>query len=163
LSGDQALEYVRSRHADLVGDIGRTQRQQEVLQALKQKLNMSAIFDHLGELFHDLVGKAYTDLSQDELVSLGTFARKLPSQAISRLTLGPGHGKQNYGMLTHLVDPDLGSVQDVVLPNCANIQPEMNNIFNLGNAQSCQVDGPVSELKPHSLIAEKTPRKTDTS
>jgi LCP family protein required for cell wall assembly len=26
LTGDQALEYVRSRHADLVGDIGRTQR-----------------------------------------------------------------------------------------------------------------------------------------
>jgi polyisoprenyl-teichoic acid--peptidoglycan teichoic acid transferase len=26
LDGEQALEYVRSRHADLVGDIGRTQR-----------------------------------------------------------------------------------------------------------------------------------------
>src|SRR5205085_12026794 len=30
LNGEQALEYVRSRHADLIGDIGRTARQHEV-------------------------------------------------------------------------------------------------------------------------------------
>src|SRR5262249_39461256 len=45
LNGAQVLEYVRSRHADLVGDIGRTQRQQEVLQALKKKLAMSTVFN----------------------------------------------------------------------------------------------------------------------
>src|SRR5437660_2484723 len=42
LTGEQALEYVRSRHADLVGDIGRTQRQQQILDALKQKLTGSS-------------------------------------------------------------------------------------------------------------------------
>src|SRR6266849_11200833 len=40
LDGQQALEYVRSRHADLVGDIGRTNRQQAVLYALKKKLTL---------------------------------------------------------------------------------------------------------------------------
>src|SRR6266702_2207187 len=43
LNGLQALEYVRSRHADLVGDIGRTERQQQVLEALKKKLNVTSI------------------------------------------------------------------------------------------------------------------------
>src|SRR6266702_1891081 len=41
LNGVQALEYVRSRHADLIGDIGRTQRQQQILEALKLKLNLA--------------------------------------------------------------------------------------------------------------------------
>src|SRR5690348_15037868 len=45
LTGEQALEYVRSRHADLVGDIGRTQRQQQVLEALKQKLTVTSILN----------------------------------------------------------------------------------------------------------------------
>lgn len=141
LNGEQALEYVRSRHADLVGDIGRTQRQQEILQALKKKLDIATIFNHLTALFHDLSGKVYTDLSQSEMLSAGAFARNLPVHAIQRLTLGPGNGAQNYGTLSQTSDPGLDNSQDIVLPNCANIQPVINRIFDLGDAQSCQVNG----------------------
>ncbi len=141
LNGEQTLEYVRSRHADLVGDIGRTQRQQEVLQALKKKLGISNIFNHLTELLHDLAGKVYTDLSQSELLSVANFARDLPASSIHRLTLGPGQGNQNYGILTQTNDPNLDQSQDIVLPNCDAIQPVINRIFDLGTAQSCQVNG----------------------
>src|SRR5947209_10540850 len=68
LTGLQALEYVRSRHADLVGDIGRTQRQQQVLTALRQKLNVESVLGHLQQLIADLQGKVYTDLRSEELV-----------------------------------------------------------------------------------------------
>jgi LCP family protein required for cell wall assembly len=141
LSGDQALEYVRSRHADLVGDIGRTQRQQEVLQALKKKLDIATIFNHLSELFHDLTGKVYSDLSQSELLSVATFARDLPSSSMQRITLGPGAGDQNYGTLTQASDPSQDESQDIVRPNCATIQPVINRVFDLGDTQSCQVNG----------------------
>lgn len=141
LNGAQALEYVRSRHADLVGDIGRTQRQQEVLQALKKKLNVETIFNHLSELFRDLAGKIYTDLNQNEMLSVANFARNLPSDSIQRLTLGPGKGSQNYGTLTRTADTSLDQSQDIVLPNCANIQPVLNRIFDLGDTSSCQVNG----------------------
>ncbi|HEX7734758.1 MAG TPA: LCP family protein [Ktedonobacteraceae bacterium] len=141
LSGAQALEYVRSRHADLVGDIGRTIRQQEVLQALKKKLAINTIFSHLPELFHDLTGKAYSDLSQQEMFSMANFARTLPARSISRLTLGPGQGSQNYGTLSWTGDPDPDQNQDIVLPNCDTIQPAVNRVFELGDAQSCQVNG----------------------
>jgi LCP family protein required for cell wall assembly len=141
LAGDQALEYVRSRHADLVGDIGRTQRQQEVLQALKRKLDIETIFSHLSELFHDLSGKVYSDLNQSELVSVANFARTLPGESIQRLTLGPGKGDQNYGTLSQTSDPSLDESQDIVLPNCTAIQPVLNRVFDLGDAQSCQVNG----------------------
>src|SRR5258707_7261089 len=60
MNGQQALDYVRSRHADLVGDIGRTQRQQEVLTALKKKLNVSNVISNLTQLIADLKGKVYT-------------------------------------------------------------------------------------------------------
>lgn len=142
LDGSDTLEFVRSRHADLVGDIGRTQRQQKVLTTLKQKLNLPGTFNHLGEILNDLKGKIYTDLSQEELISFANFSRNLPAEAMQRLTLGPGTGKQNYGQLTQVNDPGLGETQDVLLPKCANIQPVINTIFGLGDVLSCQVNGP---------------------
>ncbi len=141
LDGEQALEYVRSRHADLIGDIGRTQRQQEVLAALKKKLNASSIFNHLPELFHDLAGKIYTDLNENELLSLANFARSLPSGSIKQLTLGPGQGNQNYGSIGQTNVPGPDGSQDIIVPNCSNIQPVINQIFNLGDTQSCQING----------------------
>ncbi len=112
LNGLQALEYVRSRHADLVGDIGRTQRQQQVLEALKKKLNVTSVLTNLPQLIADLKGQVYTDLSEQEI---------------------------NYATI---YDPTAGANQDVIIPNCAVIQPVMNRIFGLGDTQSCNVTGP---------------------
>jgi hypothetical protein len=38
-------------------------------------------------------------------------------------------------------DSSVGTNQDVVIPHCENIQPVINRIFGLGNAQSCNVTG----------------------
>ncbi|MGH2507748.1 MAG: LCP family protein, partial [Ktedonobacteraceae bacterium] len=56
LDGPTALEYVRSRHADLVGDFGRSARQQQVLSALKTKLVNPNIFGQLQQISNDLNG-----------------------------------------------------------------------------------------------------------
>src|SRR6185312_3580753 len=141
MTGEQALNYVRSRHADLVGDIGRTQRQQQVLTALKAKLNVANVFSHLTQIIADLKGKVFTDLSEQEMIAFANFGRTLSGSAIQRLTLGPGHGSQDYGDYATLYDPWAGANQDVVLPHCATIQPVINRIFGLENAQSCNVGG----------------------
>ncbi len=141
MNGQQALDYVRSRHADLVGDIGRTQRQQEVLTALKKKLNVSNVISNLTQLIADLKGKVYTDLSEQEMIAFANFGRTLSSSAIQRITLGPGTGSQNYGDLATVYNPSAGSNQDVVIPHCNTIQPVVNRIFGLGDAQSCNVNG----------------------
>jgi len=138
LDGNTALEYVRSRHADLVGDIGRTQRQQEVLEALKKRLTLPVIFNHLSALAHDLEGQVYTDLGQGELLSLANFARDLPTRDVHRLTLGPGKGKKNYGSYASVYDPTARAQQDVIVPNCTNIQPVINRIFDLMYDENCQ-------------------------
>ena len=141
LGGLEALEYVRSRHADLIGDIGRTQRQQQVLEALKKKLNLTSVLSHLPELIADLQNQVYTDLSEQEIIAFAYYARTLPSSAIQHITLGPGVGDQNFGDLGNGFDPALG-YEDVIIPNCATIQPVINSIFGLGDAQSCNVTGP---------------------
>jgi LCP family protein required for cell wall assembly len=139
LNGLEALEYVRSRHADLVGDIGRTNRQQEVLQALKKKLTVPNIIDHFQQLIADAAGKVYTDLSPQELLAFANFGRTLPSSGIQRLTLGPGKGNQDYGDLSQVYDPSINTNQDVVIPRCDNIGPLFSNIF--GGFGICNVNG----------------------
>src|SRR6266480_7735063 len=141
LDGQEALEYVRSRHADLIGDIGRTERQQQVLSALKMKLTLVNVATHLTQLIADLQGKVYTDLSEQEMLGFASFGRNLPGNAISRVTLGPGSGRQDYGDYSTVYDPAAGSNQDVVLPHCENIQPLINSVFGLGDAQSCNING----------------------
>jgi len=141
LTGEQALEYVRSRHADLVGDIGRTQRQQQVLEALKQKLTVTSILNNLPGLIKDLTGEVYTDLSQDEMIAFANFGRVLTGQSIQRITLGPGPADQSFGSYASVYDPSVGTNQDVVIPNCAAIQPFINRVFELNDAQSCNVTG----------------------
>jgi LCP family protein required for cell wall assembly len=141
LNGLQALEYVRSRHADLVGDIGRTQRQQQVLESLKTKLNVVSVLQNLPQLMSDVNGSIYTDLSQAEIISFANYGRTIINNPIQHVTLGPGAGSENYGDLTSVFDPSVNSDQDVVIPHCENIQPVINRIFQLGKAQSCKVNG----------------------
>ncbi|HLI08344.1 MAG TPA: LCP family protein [Ktedonobacteraceae bacterium] len=140
LNGEQALEYVRSRHADLVGDIGRTQRQQQVLQALKKKLNVASVINNLPQLIKDMQGQVYTDLSEQELIAFANYARTLTSGDIHSLTLGPGPGSQDYGETGTAYDPSAGGQQSVIFPQCQNIQPVLNSIFGSGNG--CNVTGP---------------------
>jgi len=139
LNGLEALEYVRSRHADLVGDIGRTNRQQEILQALKKKLTAPNIIDHFQQLITDMAGKVYTDMSPQETLAFANFGRTLPSSGIQHITLGPGSGNQNYGQLAQVNDPSINAGQDVVLPQCNNIGPLFANIF--GGFVNCNVTG----------------------
>lgn len=142
LTGERALEYVRSRHADLIGDIGRTQRQQQVLTALKKKLSVTNIFSHLKDIIADLKGKVSTDLSETEMLAFANSGRSLADNAVQRLTLGPGQGSQDYGDFANVYDPSASAKQSVVIPNCANIRPVINQIFALGSVQSCNVNGP---------------------
>ena len=138
LSGQEALDYVRSRHADLVGDIGRTQRQQQVLSALKKKLTVNSILGNLSQLFKDLKGQVYTDLSEQEMIAFANFGRTLPDTAIKRITLGPGQGNHNFGSYQNVYDPTLQANQSVIVPNCNTIQPTITSIFGLGSG--CNVN-----------------------
>lgn len=139
LSGQQALEYVRTRHSDQIGDIGRTERQQQVLEALKLKLAGADVISSVPQFLQSLHTKFYTDLSEQEMLTMADYGRTLSSKAIQHITLGPGEDKQDYGELATVYDPALAAEQDVIIPHCENIQPLINYVFGLGNMQTCNV------------------------
>jgi LCP family protein required for cell wall assembly len=139
LSGEQTLQYIRTRHSDQIGDIGRTERQQQVLQALKLKLASSDVIGSIPQFLLNLHTKFYTDLSEQEMLTMADYGRTLSSNAIHHITLGPGQDKQDYGDLATIYDPALAANQDVIIPHCENIQPVINHIFGLGNLQTCNV------------------------
>jgi LCP family protein required for cell wall assembly len=93
LDGKTALEYVRSRHGDLLEDVGRDARQQELLLALKQKLDNPDIFTHLDEIATDLQRSVLTSLSIQQVLELANFARGLNSHDFTQMALGlPDYG-----------------------------------------------------------------------
>jgi LCP family protein required for cell wall assembly len=129
LSGPDALEYVRSRHADLVGDFGRSARQQQVLSALKTKLNNPDIVSKLPEIANDLNGYVKTDMQLTDVLKLMNFARSLNANSINRVILGPPYSADG-------TTPD---GQSVVFPYCGKIVPVIAQMFALGNKAACNI------------------------
>ncbi len=86
LDGTTALKYVRERHADPEGDFGRAKRQQQVMQAVRDKafstgtllniLTLSRLLDALGE-------SVKTDLSLEEMESFLSLIRTLDTKNIT--------------------------------------------------------------------------------
>jgi len=132
LDGPTALEYVRSRHADLVGDFGRSVRQQQVLGALKTKLSNPDIFNKLPAIAGDLKGFLKTDMALPDVLKLMNFARSLNMNKINKLTLGPPYSS---GGTAPAGGNDAGA--DVVIPNCAKIIPAIQQMLQLGSNATC--------------------------
>jgi LCP family protein required for cell wall assembly len=125
LNGAQALEYVRTRHSDLVGDFGRTVRQQQVISQLKSKLATSDTIGKASELLQDLNGSSQTDMSLSDIISLGNLARNIDSNKVDHLTLGP----PDYAVL----NTD-GNRPGNYLPICNKIVPAIEKMFNMSYA-----------------------------
>lgn len=133
LDGQTALEYVRSRHADLVGDFGRSVRQQQVITALKTKLDNPNIFGKLSTIANDLVGFLKTDMQLTDVLKLMTFARDLDVNKITKLVLGPPYSSSG----TATSGGDSGA--SVVFPNCSKIVPAIDSLFQ-SNSLTCNID-----------------------
>jgi LCP family protein required for cell wall assembly len=77
LDGRHALEYVRSRHGDLLSDFGRSVRQQQLLLALQQRVAGMELMTALPALARDLNGHVKTDLDLARVTQLAFFMRGL--------------------------------------------------------------------------------------
>ncbi len=143
MNGDTALEYVRSRHADLVGDFGRSQRQQQLLSALKLKLNNPSIVSELPQLANDLNGYVKTDMQLTDVFKLMNFARTINQSQIKQVVLD--------GQYSHTVGsyPTAYGPQDIVVLNCAAVIPVIAQMFGLGDQARCDT-GISSTGKPTS-------------
>lgn len=88
LNGDQAEQFARFR-ADDLGDIGRVQRQQALLKALRQKLTSPTVIPRIPSLVRSLQKYIDTNLSREEMLALVGAGRKL-SDGTFKMVMLPG-------------------------------------------------------------------------
>jgi LCP family protein required for cell wall assembly len=89
LDGRHALQYVRSRHGDLLSDFGRSIRQQQLLLAMEQKMAGINMVEALPSFAHDLNGHVKTDLDLVRLTQLALFMRGLRPSEVHQAFLTP--------------------------------------------------------------------------
>lgn len=122
MGGTTALEYVRSRHADLVGDFGRGARQEQMLLAIRQKADSLGITDigTINSLVSDLQGWVRSDVPLDQLQPMIDFGRTLKPSSIRRVVLSPP------------LYSNIGTAYDgesIVNPNWPAIMPVIHKMF----------------------------------
>lgn len=90
LTGKQAVGFLRFRH-DNLGDIGRIQRQQIFLRAIKQKLADPSLYAKIPQLTKASLDSVLTDsnLTFIDLIKLSNFTKSLPENSHIFATL-PG-------------------------------------------------------------------------
>lgn len=123
MNGINALEYVRTRHSDLVGDFGRSVRQQQVLNQLKSRLAKPDVVQKLPELAKDLDGYVKTSMSITDLVSLANIARTIDVNKVDRVVLGPPYSVS----MKHSSN---------FAPVCDKIIPQIQKMFGLTAQQA---------------------------
>ena len=88
LDGDEAEQFARFRQ-DSYGDIGRVQRQQVLLKALRKRMTNPAVLPKIPQIIRVLQTHIDTNLSLEELLALAGFGLDLDSQDL-HLVLLPG-------------------------------------------------------------------------
>lgn len=86
MTGAQALNYVRSRHESTYGDFSRSARQQQVLVALRDKLQYLNAAD-LPQIENAMRGQFYTSMTLTQLAALLPLAPRIKNGAVTQLTL----------------------------------------------------------------------------
>lgn len=152
MDGLQALDYVRTRHSDLIGDFGRSARQQQLLTSLKAKLATTDSIAKAPQLLQDVQGSVETDLTLDQLYPLANFARTMDTNKMQRVTLSPPYATPS-------------STNSNYLPVCDKITTQIATMFNLGSQAKCipQTATADNGSTPTTAVASAKPATTTTT
>ncbi len=84
LNGKEAVGFLRFRH-DSLGDIGRIQRQQAFLKAIKSKLTDASLMAKLPQITSTALESVRTDLTISDILKLANFVRTSGGQVFATL------------------------------------------------------------------------------
>lgn len=118
MDGVQALQYVRSRHGDVRGDFARSERQQQLLLAIKAQASHVNVTD-LPALASAFNGEIKTSMGIDRLRALLSIANEFNGPNVHRVVLVPPYTSEGF----------VGD-QDAVLPDWARILPLVHQSFS---------------------------------
>lgn len=105
LDGEEAEQFARFRQ-DQYGDIGRVQRQQILLKALREKLQSPAIIPRIPGVIRLLQKHIDTNLSWEEMLALANFSRTLERDNLNMVLLpgrfsDPGEYNLSYWIISN--------------------------------------------------------------
>jgi LCP family protein required for cell wall assembly len=113
LDGVQALQYVRSRHGDLRGDFARSERQQQLLLAIKAEASHLNVAD-LPALASTFNGEIKTSVGLDRLRALLSIANNFNGSNIHRVVLVPPYTSEGWAAGQSVVFPDWNQILPLV-------------------------------------------------
>jgi LCP family protein required for cell wall assembly len=100
VNGEQALELARSRHASepaQASDFARAQRQQMIIEAIKQKAMSVGGLAKLPALMSALQGQFQTDMSLTDIRAVYDFMAKVPNSSIRHFSISDQNLVDDYG------------------------------------------------------------------
>ncbi len=138
LDGATALKYARERHNDPEGDFGRAKRQQQIMQAVKNKIfstgTLMNVFT-INNLFDTLGDNIKTNITTEELPSFFELTKKLDTNNINNVVVDAWN-KDSLLKVSHV---QYGAVRAFVLipriGNYSEIHDLAANIFDLNVLQ----------------------------
>jgi polyisoprenyl-teichoic acid--peptidoglycan teichoic acid transferase len=103
LNGEQAEQFARFR-SDSYGDIGRVQRQQVLMKALRQRLVSPTMLPRLPQMMRMMQKYVDTNINLEEMLALANFSLKLDRAEIKMVMLpgqfsGDSHHATSYWMM----------------------------------------------------------------
>ena len=102
LSGEQALQVARSRHAQQPqqsSDFGRARRQQDIMQAIKKKATTVNGFAKAPQLLDALQKNIHTDMTLSDMKAIYDWGKNLPDSSIIRWALTAPSGAADGNLL----------------------------------------------------------------
>ena len=97
LNGEQAEQFARFRN-DGLGDIGRIQRQQSLIQAIRNRLASPSVFVRLPQIVRLMQKYVDTNLNYEEILTLANFGLQLERDTFKMVML-PGSSSSKQGDL----------------------------------------------------------------
>jgi LCP family protein required for cell wall assembly len=116
MDGVHALQYVRSRHGDIRGDFARSERQQQLLLAIKaqsSRLN-AADLPGLASAFN---GEIKTSIGLDRMRALLSIGNDYSSSRVHRVVLVPPYTNEGWAAGQSVVFPDWNQIIPLVQKN----------------------------------------------
>jgi anionic cell wall polymer biosynthesis LytR-Cps2A-Psr (LCP) family protein len=113
LDGVHALQYVRSRHGDLRGDFARSERQQQLLMAMKAQAKHMNIAN-LPDLAAAMNGEVKTSIDLQRMRQLMSVLDQYDGTGIHRVILGPPYTSEGWAGGQAVVFPDWNQILPVV-------------------------------------------------
>ena len=158
MNGEQALKFVRSRHGkDGEGsDFARSQRQQEVIRAVKDKvlslgmlLNPVKIFN----MYNIVKANIHTDIPEEEYDDFIKLARDMQDSEIRSFVVTlDGKKPGDYGLLMNPPSSSDYKFQYVLIPRLGN-----NNFSEIVEYIDCVEDGRECLIGKSGIIIDPTP------